>query len=83
MKNLPIYCLLLIVWLLLGTTILYNSEITGIRLTVLMQICNKNDGIKTLRRSFINPEKFVIQCNDTAIFNDVSFILQKEKEPQS
>lgn len=53
----------------------YNQELTEVKLKILINLCAKNDGLKTMRRSFTHVNRFVIQCNDTAIFDNVSFLL--------
>ncbi len=52
-----------------------NQPISAIEWKVINGMCNKNEGISTVRRSYLNPDKFVVQCNDSAQFNDVTFNL--------
>lgn len=56
---------------------LYNREIPSIELKIIMAVCSKNEGIRTLRRSFFDHKAYVISCADGAVFDNVTFNMKE------
>jgi len=56
----------------------FNVEIPGIQLKILMNTCEKNEGVKTIRRELIDYNHFIVQCNNSAKFEGISFNLSEE-----
>lgn len=59
---------------------LYNREIPAIELKIIMAVCSKNEGIRTLRRSFFDHKAYVISCTDGAAFDNVTFNMKENTD---
>lgn len=56
----------------------YNKAVEATDIKLLVYLCHKNDGIKYVYRSWMDATKFVVKCNDTATYIDVSIHIRDQ-----